>query len=355
MIVCPVILAGGAGTRFWPLSRKDSPKQVLSLSGNDTLIGEAVSRFCSVASEDKIHILTTAQNMCLVKSVLDEDSMVEYIIEPVPRGTSACILLAAFKLHKQYGECMVCVSPSDHYITREGEFTATMQKAIACAEQLDAIVTIGIKPTFASTGYGYIGCDYTCAHGDAFSVMEFTEKPALHKAKEYLAQGNFFWNSGMFIFRSSVIIDSFQRFLPRIYNKLMKCNEFFNTPEEEGYLRDIYPTVQNISIDYGVIERSSDVYVIPADMGWNDIGSWDSLGCIFPMDANGNIVRATTVSIDTKNCVIYSDHPLIATIGIENLIIASCGNALLICPKDQGQRVREVVDMLEKQNLHQYM
>lgn len=355
MRVCPVILAGGAGTRFWPLSRKDSPKQVLNLSGKDTLIGEAIARFKSLANEESIHILTTSQNMILVKNALGDNSMVQYIIEPVARGTSACILLAALKLFKQYGDCIICISPSDHYITKPDEFQKVLEKAVDCAENLNSIVTIGIKPTFPSTGYGYIGCDYATAQGQAFAVSEFTEKPASSKAKEYLLQGNFFWNSGIFVFRASVIIESFKRFLPRIYNKLNSCLEFLNTPNEDTYVRDIYPSIQNISIDYGIIERSSDVYVIPADMGWNDIGSWDSLGCIFPTDENGNIVRAETVTIDTRNCVIYSDKSLVATVDIENLIIVSCGDSLLICPKDQDQRVREVVSILEKNNQVQYL
>lgn len=355
MKVFPVILAGGGGTRFWPLSRKDSPKQVLNLSGKDTLVGEAVSRFSSLVDEKNIHILTTSRNMDIVKNALGETSSVNYIVEPVARGTSACILLAALKLYKNYGDCIICISPSDHYITKQDEFQKTMEKALDCAASIDSIVTIGIKPTFPSTGYGYIGCDYTLSHGQAYIVSEFIEKPALSKAKEYISKGNFFWNSGIFVFRASVIIENFRRFLPRIYNKLNSCTEYLNTPDEDTYVGKVYPSVQNISIDYGIIERSSDVYVIPANMGWNDIGSWDSLGCIFPTDENGNIVRAETVTIDTRNCVIYSDHSLVAAVGVENLIIVSCGDSLLICPKDKDQRVREVVDFLEKNNKVQYL
>ncbi len=355
MKICPVILAGGSGTRFWPLSRKGSPKQVLNLSGKDTLIGEAVSRFQLISEEEDIHILTTSSSMIQVKNALSPDSKVRYILEPMARGTSACILLAAFKLHKQYGDCVICVSPSDHYITKSEEFCQALKKAIACAQDRDAIVTIGITPTFPSTGYGYIACDYAAKCGEAYSVLEFIEKPPLAKAKEYLTQGGYYWNSGMFVFRSSVILEAYQRFLPRIYEKLISCEPYFNTPNEDRYIRDIYQSLQNISIDYGIVERSNDVYVVPADMGWNDIGSWDSLGCIFPTDENGNIVRSDTVTIDTKNCVIYSDQSLIATIGVENLIIASCGDALLICPKDQDQRVREVVSALEKKNMLQYL
>ena len=355
MKICPVILAGGSGTRFWPMSRKSSPKQVLNLSGKDTLIGEAVTRFQMISEEEDIHILTTSQSMIQVENALSADSKVKYILEPVARGTAACILLAALKLHKQYGDCIVCISPSDHYITKPDEFSSVIHKAIQCASESESIVTIGVNPTFPSTGYGYIACDYATKSGDAYAVLEFIEKPALAKAKEYLSQGGYFWNSGMFVFRSSVIIQSFKRFLPRIYNKLISCEAYLDTPEEDQRIRDIYPSLQNISIDYGIIERSSDVYVVPADIGWNDIGSWDSLGCIFPTDENGNIVRADNIAIDTKNCVIYSDHSLVASIGVENLIIVSCGNALLICPKDQDQRVREVVSQLEKKNMLQYL
>lgn len=355
MEVCPVILAGGSGTRFWPLSRRTSPKQVLNLSGKDTLIGEAVTRFKAIADEERIHILTTVQNTVLVKNALGTGSSVKYILEPVARGTSACILLAALKLHKQFGDCVMCVSPSDHYITKQEEFAGAIEKAVEYAAETDSIITIGVKPTFPSTGYGYIGCDYMAPHGQAFAVSEFIEKPALPRAKECLSKGNYFWNSGIFVFRTSVIIDSFQRFLPRLYHKLNSCYQYLNTPAEDEQVGNVYPFVQNISIDYGIIERSSEVYVIPADMGWNDIGSWDSLGEIFPTDENGNIVRAEMVSIDTKNCVIYSEQSLVATVGIENLIVVNCGDALLICPKEQDQRVREIVELIDKKNLVQYL
>ena len=160
MKICPVILAGGSGTRFWPMSRKSSPKQVLNLSGKDTLIGEAVTRFRMISEEEDIHILTTSQSMIQVENALSADSKVKYILEPVARGTAACILLAALKLHKQYGDCIVCISPSDHYITKPDEFSSVIHKAIQCASESESIVTIGVNPTFPSTGYGYIACDY---------------------------------------------------------------------------------------------------------------------------------------------------------------------------------------------------
>ena len=355
MKVFPIILAGGSGTRFWPLSRQSSPKQVLNLSGKDTLIGEAVTRFKMISEEENINILTTSQNMIQIKNVLPIDSTVKYIAEPTARGTAACILMAALKLFKQHGDCVMCISPSDHYITKSEEFKQSIKSAIDCAINIDSLVTIGITPTFPSTGYGYICCDFASKQDEAYSVCEFVEKPNLNKAKEYISKGNYFWNSGIFVFRTSIIIDCYKRFLPRVYNKLMTWFEFIGTNLEDEFLSDIYQSVQSISIDYGIIERSSDVYVVPADMGWNDIGSWDSLGCIFPTDDNGNIVRADTINIDTKSCVIYSEKSLVATIGVENLIIVNCDDALLICPKSDVQRVREVVEILKQKNQIEYL
>lgn len=355
MKICPVILAGGSGTRFWPLSRKESPKQVLNLSGQNTLISEAVSRFFTVTEQENTYILTTAQQHIQIEKALPKDSKVNYINEPMPRGTAACILLAALKLNKLYGDCIMCISPSDHYITKQEEFNKTILNAIDCAENKECIVTIGIKPTFPSTGYGYICCDYSLKQGSAFFVSEFVEKPNINKAKDYISQGNYFWNSGIFIFRTSVIIENFKRFLPKVYDKLYSCIDFLNTENESLYLSDLYHSIQNISIDYAIIERSNNVYVVPADMGWNDIGSWDSLGCIFPTDENGNIVRSSTINIDTKNCVIYSENALVATIGVEDMIIVNCNDALLVCPKKEVQRVREVVEQIDKEKLYQYL
>jgi mannose-1-phosphate guanylyltransferase len=227
--------------------------------------------------------------------------------------------------------------------------------ACECAENMDKIVTIGITPTFPSTGYGYICCDFDSISGAAYKVREFIEKPDLNNARSFLKQGNYFWNSGIFVFKASVIIDSFKRFLPRIYDKLIKWYDFIGTSKEQEILAEIYPSAPNISIDYGIMERSNDIYVIPANMGWNDIGSWDSLGCMFPPDENGNIVRSKNVGIDTKNCVIFSEKSLIATIGVEDMIIVDCPDALLVCPKSEAQRVKILVDKLKAENLEEYL
>lgn len=355
MRVVPVILAGGAGTRFWPLSRKKSPKHVLNIDGNDTMIGEAVSRFGFMAKPEDSFIVTSKSQYPILRDALTADSKVNYIFEPCQRGTSACILLSAMTVHKKYGDCVICVSPSDHYITLQKEFEKAMQSAAECAWNDGKIVTVGITPSFPSTGYGYICCNFQNKLGSACQVQEFVEKPSFSRAKTFLAEGNYLWNSGIFVFRSSVILDNFKRFLPRIYDRLAAWYDVIGTGHEDEVLEQIYPALQNISIDYGIMERSNDIYVIPASMGWNDIGSWDSLGCIFPPDEEGNICRAKTVSIDTKNSVLFSEKSLIATVGVENMIIVDCPDALLVCPKSEAQRVKELVEKLKLDGLEEYL
>ena len=353
--IIPVILAGGSGTRFWPLSRKDKPKHVLNIDGSDTMIAKAVARFQNIAPQENVHIISVSQQKSVIEEALPVNSEVKFIYEPVQRGTSACILMSALKLEKTYGDCVICVSPSDHYITLQDEYDKVIASAILCAQYQDKIVTIGITPTFAATGYGYICCDFNTKSENTFKVKEFIEKPDYSKAKYFFDQGNYFWNSGIFVFKASVIIENFKRFLPCIYNRLIQWYDFIGTEEEDLQLNAIYPDLQNISIDYGIMERSDDIFVLPADIGWSDLGSWDSLGCMFPPDNDGNIIRAKNVSIDTKNCVIFSKKSLVATIGVEDLIIVDCEDALLVCPKSESQRVKDIVEKMKSENLEEYL
>jgi mannose-1-phosphate guanylyltransferase len=358
MKVIPLLLAGGEGTRFWPLSRKNSPKQVLNLSGRNTLIAEAVQRFENFSPISDMHIVTTEDQARQIANALADGigNDIQYILEPVQRGTSACVLMSAMKIMKKYGDCILCVAPSDHFITDHTGFCNTVSAAIACAEEHDKIVTLGIQPTFPATGYGYIRCDYSAQHEKAYEVREFIEKPIASIAKVFVQSGDYFWNSGIFVFKLSVILDSFQRFLPRMYDAMMIWYAFEGSPEQEKHIfNDTYSSLQNISLDYGIIERSNHVYMIPANIGWSDIGSWDSLGALFPPDESGNIVRAQTVNIETKNCVLYSENALIATIGVEDLIIVSCEDALMVCAKSKAQRVKELVDQMKAKNLHEFL
>ncbi|WP_094549477.1 mannose-1-phosphate guanylyltransferase [Petroclostridium xylanilyticum] len=352
-----VIMAGGGGTRFWPLSRQTTPKQVLNISGNDVMINETIKRYDGIIPFEHSFIVTNQVQEKLIKDVLLEYVPHDNIlVEPAARNTAPCIIYAALVLMKKYGDGVMCVFPSDHYITDGQGFTNILEKAAVLAEQTDKLITIGIKPTFPSTGYGYINFNKYKPYGeDVFEVLEFVEKPNFDKAKQYIASGNYLWNSGMFVWKVSVIIENFKRFLPRIYDRIREFTEFIGTDKEKEVLEQIYPTLQNISIDFGIMERSNEVLVIPGDFGWNDVGSWDALGAIFPPDENGNIVRADYVGVDTKNCIVYGSGRLIATVGLENMIIVNTDDALLVCPKDKAQDVKKIVDRLKEEKRTEYL
>lgn len=352
-----VILAGGNGTRFWPMSRTDLPKQVLNISGNDVMINETIKRCGDIIPEKDCYIVTAENQVSVIDSVLLPEVPRDNILaEPAARNTAPCILYAALKLRKIYGDGIMCVFPSDQYITDEDAFRRTLSTAVELAEKNEKLITFGITPAFPSTGYGYINFDRDDRTGDAYRVREFVEKPNLEKATEYINSGNYLWNSGIFVWKISTILRAFERYLPHIYNDLMKWEEYIGTPDERKVLAEIYPEVQKISIDFGVMERSDDVLVIPADMGWNDVGSWDSLGAVFSPDEKGNIIRAdNSVILDSDNCIIYSSKQLVSTVDIHDMIIVSTDDALMVCPKNKAQSVKEIVEELAKRDMKKYI
>lgn len=352
------ILAGGGGTRFWPLSRQDLPKQLLNISGNDIMLNDTIQRFDGVIPMENTIIVTHRSQATLLESIMHTSVQASNIlVEPVSKNTAASILLAALYIEKSHGESLMIVFPSDHHITQEEKFRTKLEEACQIAIETDKIVTIGIKPTFAATGYGYISCkseplmNKPCP---VYEVAEFVEKPTFVKAKSYLETGHYLWNSGMFIWKTSTIIDNFKRFLPRLYKTMMPLIAYLGTDQEEEMINQIYPLLQNISIDYGILERCDEVVVLEGDFGWNDIGSWDALGAIFPPDEEGNIVKANYVGIDTRNSIIYGEKRLITTIGLDHLIIADTEDALLICAKDRAQDIKDMVIMLKEKGLQEY-
>lgn len=353
------ILAGGGGTRFWPLSRQETPKQLLNLSGNDIMLNDTIQRFEGVIPLENTVIVTNQSQATLLESMMlscVQNSNI--LIEPVAKNTAASILYAALFIEKCHGNSLMVVLPSDHHITDVPQFKETLNKACNIAIETERIVTIGIKPTFASTGYGYISYDQAPILNDpcpAFSVSEFVEKPNFKKAQNYYNSGEYLWNSGMFIWTTSVIIESFKRYLPRLYKTMLPIYDHLGTDRQNEIIAEIYPQLQNISIDYGILERSDEVVIIPGDFGWNDIGSWDALGSIFPPDELGNIVKANHMGIDTVNSIVYGNGRLITTIGIDGLIIADTEDALLICPKDKAQSVKDIVNMLKENDMREYI
>lgn len=356
MNIFGIIMAGGGGTRFWPLSRQSMPKQLLNLSGNGALINETIDRISNFIDKSNIYIVTSEKQNGILREVVATNCCEEQILlEPAARNTAACIGYAAFEIIRKHGDGLMCIFPADHYIKDVDEFTRVMRKTIDAAMTMDKLFTIGIKPTFPSTGYGYIKYSNESRYSDFFEVEEFVEKPNFETAKSYLNNGRYLWNSGIFVWKASVIIENFKRFLPIIYKKLNNIYSADNYESIMDRLNLIYPTIPSISIDYGIMERSDEVYVINGDFGWSDIGSWDALGAIYDCDDNGNIIKGESVNIDSKNSIIYSDSRLIATIGIKDMIVVVTKDAVLVCPKEHSQKVKDVVNILKLEGKNEYI
>lgn len=350
-----VIMAGGGGTRFWPLSRQEEPKQLLNLSGKDLMINETIDRIATVTEKSDIFIVTNVTQVPKMKEATATRIAENHILaEPSARNTAACIGYAALEIIKKYGDGIMCIFPSDHFIKNQPEFTRILQEAIKVAEEEDKLITLGITPTFASTGYGYIKFDKADS-SLAKQVVEFREKPDEETAKAYVESGEYAWNSGMFIWKASTILKNFEELLPDVYACLQKIGDAMNTAEEQAVIEEIYPTIPSISIDYGIMEKSKDVKVISAEFGWNDVGSWDNLGVLYDEDENGNVLAGKQLNIDTKNCIAYSKKRLIATVGVEDLIIVETDDAILVCDKNRAQDVKLVVDQLKDAGKTDYL
>lgn len=358
-----VIMAGGGGTRLWPLSRKERPKQLLNLSGKDLMINETLDRLSKSIPRENMFIVTNAVQAELMKKETKDRMQDDHVlVEPAARNTAACIGYAAMEIVKKYGDGIMCILPSDHFIKNEKEFSAIINAAVIAAEKTDALVTIGIKPSFPATGYGYIrvklGSETAVGdeNGKNYSMVEeFVEKPDLETAEKYVKEGCYSWNSGMFIWKASTILSYMSRLLPDVYACLEKIGNAMNTPDERKVIEEVYPVIPKISIDYGIMERADHVLVISGEFGWNDIGSLDMLSIMKDADENGNTAYGEQLLIDTKDCIVYGTDKLIATIGVSDLIVVQTEDAVLVCHKDKSQDVKTVVETLKEQEKEQYL
>lgn len=358
-----VIMAGGGGTRFWPLSRKERPKQLLNLSGREIMVNETIDRLLPSVHGENLFIVTNVTQVSLMAKETKGRIKKDHILaEPAARNTAACIGYAAMEIVKKYTDGIMCIVPSDAFIKDEEEFTRVIDSAMAAAEDTDMLVTIGIKPTFPATGYGYIKgkaaeerqiASYPAKN--CTPVEEFVEKPDLETAQAYLEDGSYKWNSGMFIWKASTILEKFKELLPDVYSCLTEIGEAMGTEQEQQVINRVYPTIPKISIDYGIMERCKDVLVIEGDFGWNDVGSLDMLTVVKEADEQGNILYGKQINLDTQNCISYGKDKLIATIGVKDLIIVQTEDAVLVCDKERAQDVKNVVDILAKEGMEQYL
>lgn len=343
-----LIMAVGIGTRLWPMSRANRPKQALQLVGNRTMFQHSVDRLAPVFKPESIFVVTRAEHAPILSEQVPELPQANFIIEPEGRGTAPAIALAAIHLRRLDPQATMVVVTADHYIAKEAVFRHAVQAAIQAAEQ-GHLVTLGISPTAPSTGYGYIQQGRqlgTALDLDYFQVERFTEKPDLDTARRMVQSGQYSWNSGMFVWRVDRIMEEFARQMPEFYAQLSQVEKTLATPAYEETLKHIWPRVAKQTIDYGVMEGAADVVVFPVEIGWSDIGSWASLLELLPPDAEGNIITGPTLGIDTHDSLIFGKDRLIATIGIHGLVIVDTADALLICPKEREQEVREVVRRL---------
>jgi mannose-1-phosphate guanylyltransferase len=355
-----VIMAGGIGSRFWPRSRKSFPKHLLNIIGNKSMIQLTYDRIKSLTTPDKIIIITNVDQKQIIQKQLTKVPKENIIAEPCGRNTAPCIALAAAIIQsKGAGNEVMVILPADHLIIDVENFKNTILTGVEYAHGNDSMITIGIKPTFPETGYGYIQLDsiqYDKNNIKIFKVKTFAEKPNIETARRFLKSGDFLWNSGMFIWSADVIMNEIDENLPELFEGLKKIIKLYGTPIFFDNLKDLYSRTKSISIDYAILEVAKNVVTIQSDLKWSDLGSWESVYNILPKDEFGNVVSSkASALINAKNNYFYSKNKLIAAVDIEDLIVVEMGDAILICKKDKSQNVRSIVDYLKRNNMGEYI
>lgn len=356
MKITALIMAGGRGERFWPRSRKNMPKQFLSLTEDDkTMIQLTVARVLPIVKMEDIFIVTNKNYKNLVMEQLPGIPKENILCEPVGRNTAPCIGLGAVYISNKYKDALMLVLPSDHLIRYDQMFRTTLCEACTIAEEEKNLVTIGITPDYPETGYGYIKFNSQACKGRAFSVDKFVEKPNLETAKEYLRTEEYLWNSGMFVWKVSSILENLKEHMEDTYRGLLKIKNSIGKPEEKRILEKEFLKFKSISIDYGVMEKTKDIYIIPGSFGWDDVGSWLALERIRMSNEYGNVVKGNIITVNSQNCIIEGTQKLIATVGIDNLIIVDSDDALLICEKNSTGDIKKVLENLKICNRIEYI
>ncbi len=352
LMIAAIVMAGGYGERFWPRSRKSSPKQTIPIVSDKPLIQETVERFEPLIDKKNVFIITGThlhESMC---KIVPE---VNFILEPMRRDSAAAIGLAAITIERKNPNATLIVVGADYYIKDKVEFQRHLHFAAELAQKEEKIITIGIEPTRPATGFGYIHMGKEIAQSDgitAYKVQKFVEKPKLNTAKEYLESGEYKWNSGMFVFRVSVILKAFKVYMPQLYTALeaIKSANF-----DKQVIYDNFEKLQRISIDYGIMEKTQDIIMVRGDFHWDDVGNWASLERFALSDQYGNVIRdnGKLIAIDTENCVFDISGHTVATIGVHNMIVVTTEDVIMICPKDRAQDVKKLAALVQSQ--HSYL
>ena len=351
-----LIMAGGRGERFWPRSRKNLPKQFLSLTGDGkTMIQLTVERILPLVEMEDIYIATNRDYKKLVREQLPQIPEENILCEPVGRNTAPCIGLGAVHIARKYDDAIMFVLPSDHLIKYTSIYQATLSDAAVVAEMGENLVTLGITPDYPETGYGYIKFLSDKPLGRGFAVDHFAEKPNLETAKEYLATEQYLWNSGMFIWKVSTILKNLKESMPDTFEGLQRIGTAIGTPQEQNVLEKEFQEFKSESIDYGVMEHAKNIYVLTSSFGWDDVGSWLAVERIQPRDEFGNVIDGRAVTVETKNTIIQGGKKLIATVGVEDIIVVDSEDALLVCDKNSAGDIKKVLENLRICNQTDYL
>jgi mannose-1-phosphate guanylyltransferase len=352
-----VILAGGRGTRFWPRSRTRTPKQLLTIVGEGSMLQQTVSRLAPLVPAQRVWTVTNAEQVAALGKQLPTAARKQVLTEPMGRNTAAAIALAAIHVrHAAGGDALLAVLPADHYIAQPETYREMVRAALDVARVPGRMVVLGIPPTRPETGFGYVermGDAIGVKSAPVFAVRRFTEKPKLEVAKEYVASGNFHWNAGMFFWRVTTFLNALQEFLPATWALLDELAAHIGKRTYQAKLKRIYPKLENISVDYAILERATQqpgaprVFVIPAEIGWSDIGSWAAVYELLAKQPGANIFSGAAQSLDAEGNFVWSPGKFVAAIGVHDLVVVDTPDALLICPRDRAQDVGKIVKALE--------
>lgn len=342
-----VIMAGGIGSRFWPVSRTKLPKQFIDMLGTGkTLIQTTYDRFRKVIPQENIFVATNESYAQLVREQLPELSSQQLILEPIMRNTAPCIAYASHKIQQLNPDAVMVIAPADHLILEPDVFLADVTKGLKCAERNDWLITLGIKPARPDTGYGYIQYGKSAAVQGFKKVKTFTEKPNLELATTFLQSGDFLWNAGIFIWSANAIISAFQKYQTEMNEVFKEGSEVYNSSREVKFISGAFVRCVNISIDFAIMEKADNVYVLPADFGWSDLGTWASIYELSEKDYLGNVSSSSenVIAYDSSNCMIHvPKDKLVILKGLHNFIVVQSDDTLMICPKDEEQDVKEIV------------
>lgn len=343
-----LILAGGKGSRLYPLSRVAEPKQFLKLINDKSFLANTVERISPIIEKENIYVVTNTDYREKVKNELKNINEQNIFVEPANKETATCIGLSAIKLLKQDANAVMVVLPSDHYIQGEKDYVDTLSQAIELANRRRCIVTLGIEPNRPETGYGYIEMgERTTGNIPTYKVARFTEKPNLEVAKDFLIKGTYLWNSGMFIFRADIILREIEKYLPKLYKPLMEIYKCLGEENEEEVIKNQYELIDGISIDFGVMQKTRKAYVLKCDFEWDDMGSFGALSRLLKTQKNNNISNNVYVD-DCENCSIFGDKNLIIGFGIKDLVVVDAGDVILVMDKNKDQEIKHLLNKLSE-------